>query len=107
MTHLKDAAKGVLYNDTPEADAAKYFQLTQPQSQDCFETAVNFIPADMVVPKTYIICEKDQTVPAALQRQLTEQIPGFRVETIDTDHSPYVSRADDFAQLAKRLIETS
>jgi hypothetical protein len=107
LVHLRDSARCIIYSDTPDTDADKYFKLTLPQSQDSFKTAVNFIPADMVVHKTYIICEKDQKVPAPLQRQMTEQIPGFKVQSLNSDHSPFISQADECAELIGKLVQAS
>jgi pimeloyl-ACP methyl ester carboxylesterase len=43
------------------------------------------------LPRWYIECEQDQTVPIAGQRRLQALFPGTRSITLDADHSPFYS----------------
>lgn len=104
---MQDRAKDHFYNDLPDAEAQQLFDSLQPHSQDAFEIPVNYIPADIEIPKTYIICERDQALPPAAQRKLAEQTPGMKVETIDTGHSPFASQPDECANLIKKIVQAA
>ncbi|KAH8678484.1 Alpha/beta hydrolase fold-1 [Xylariales sp. PMI_506] len=107
LMRVKEAAKDFFYNDVPQEEKQKNFDMLLPHSQDTFETPVNFIPADLQIPKTYIICENDQALPAAVQRRYASQVPNFRVESIDAGHSPFLSRPAELAKLINKVIENS
>lgn len=91
----------------PKDEIEKHFSMLLPHSQDTFETPVNFIPADIKVPKTYIICEKDAAMLPELQRKFVSQIPEFRVESIDAGHNAMLSEPDKLAEVINKVIETS
>lgn len=44
------------------------------------------------LPRTYIECTDDRTIPLSSQRQMQELVPGSQVVTLWADHSPYLSR---------------
>lgn len=49
------------------------------------------------LPRTYVECTADRTIPVTSQRKMQAMSPGAHVVTIDTDHSPYLSRPHDLA----------
>jgi pimeloyl-ACP methyl ester carboxylesterase len=49
------------------------------------------------VPTTYIVCERDQALAPDMQRVMAKR--AGRVESIDTDHSPFVSRPEEFYEI--------
>jgi pimeloyl-ACP methyl ester carboxylesterase len=49
------------------------------------------------IPTTYIVCERDRALSAEMQRVMAEK--AGRVESIDTDHSPFVSRPEEFGRI--------
>ena len=53
------------------------------------------------LPRTYIECTADRTIPIISQRRMQELVPGAEVVTLDADHSPYLSRP---AEVAAALI---
>lgn len=53
------------------------------------------------LPRTYVECTNDRTIPIDSQRRMQEMSPGARVVTLDADHSPFLSRP---AELAAALI---
>lgn len=53
------------------------------------------------LPRTYVECTADRTIPIASQRRMQALVPGADIVTIDADHSPYLSRP---AELAAVLI---
>lgn len=53
------------------------------------------------LPRTYIECTQDRTIPISSQRRMQALVPGAKVVTLQTDHSPYLSQP---AQLAEALM---
>ena len=44
------------------------------------------------IPRTYIECTEDRTIPISSQRLMQRLVPGAHVVTLDADHSPFLSR---------------
>lgn len=42
------------------------------------------------LPRTYVECTEDRTIPIASQRLMQQLSPGANVVTLDSDHSPYL-----------------
>ncbi len=53
------------------------------------------------LPRTYVECTNDLTIPIASQRLMQAMSPGAKVVTLDADHSPFLSRP---AELADALL---
>ncbi|RYY31899.1 MAG: alpha/beta hydrolase [Sphingomonadales bacterium] len=49
------------------------------------------------IPRTYVECTEDRTIPLSSQRLMQELSPGSHRVTLDADHSPYLSRPDELA----------
>ena len=49
------------------------------------------------IPRTYIECTEDRTIPLASQRKMQALVPGAEVVTLWADHSPYLSRPQALA----------
>jgi pimeloyl-ACP methyl ester carboxylesterase len=46
------------------------------------------------LPRTYVECTDDRTIPLTSQRRMQQLVPGARVETLWSDHSPFLSRPE-------------
>lgn len=44
------------------------------------------------VPRVYVECTDDRTIPLSSQRRMQDLVPGAWIETLWADHSPYFSR---------------
>lgn len=99
---LAKGAEKVLYNDIPDSEAEKYYDLLQPHSQDAFETPVQYIASDVTIPMTYIITEQDLVFPASAQKALAATVPGLAITSVESSHSPFASQP---AVLSEMLIE--
>eukprot|EP01037_Dinobryon_pediforme_P008621 gene8621-8713_t len=55
------------------------------------------------VPRVYIECTDDRTIPITSQRRMQALVPGARVETLWADHSPYLSRPEAVAAILLAL----
>jgi hypothetical protein len=108
---LNELGPGVLYNDCPDEVVAKIEPQLEGHSQDAFETPIDFIAADVTIPKGYVICKQDLAIPTALQEMLVQAIPGMKVARIDASHSPFLSKpkkaADVLVGMMTELIEAS
>lgn len=51
--------------------------------------------------RSYIECSQDRAIPLSSQRKMQEMSPGAARVTLDSDHSPFLSRP---AELAAALI---
>ncbi|ORY63002.1 Alpha/beta hydrolase fold-1 [Pseudomassariella vexata] len=102
---VNEKAKPVLYNDLSEAEAETWFKTLVPHSQDAFETGCDFIMTDITIPKSYLITELDQGIPVSIQELITTIIPGFKVERIQTGHSPFLSKPEECARLLAKIAE--
>jgi pimeloyl-ACP methyl ester carboxylesterase len=49
------------------------------------------------IPRTYVECTEDRTIPISSQRLMQSLVPGARVVTLDADHSPFLSRPRELA----------
>ncbi|KAK8085734.1 hypothetical protein PG997_007005 [Apiospora hydei] len=108
LTLVNEKAKDALFNDFPdEAERDAWLAKLVPMSQDAMETPVDFVVADITIPKTYVICELDRALPVALQEKLVESMPGFRTERIRAGHSPFVGKAKECADLIAKIAEES
>ncbi len=56
------------------------------------------------LPRTYVECTNDLTIPIESQRLMQSMSPGANVVTLDADHSPYLSRP---TELAEALLEAA
>lgn len=50
------------------------------------------------LPRTYIECTADRTIPITSQRKMQAMSPGAHVVTLDADHSPYLSRPHELSE---------
>ena len=58
------------------------------------------------IPRTYVICERDTSIPPALQRRMVRDREVSDVIELDTDHHPQLSRTGELAaELDRRARE--
>ncbi|AMO71250.1 alpha/beta fold hydrolase [Sphingorhabdus sp. M41] len=49
------------------------------------------------LPRTYVECTEDRTIPIDSQRRMQKLVPGATIVTLDADHSPFLSRPEELA----------
>jgi hypothetical protein len=74
-------------------------QATQPFAAPVHTTEERFGR----VPKAYIVCLQDHTVPTALQWRMLADLPCDEVITLRTSHSPFMSAPDHIAATLDHL----
>lgn len=58
------------------------------------------------IPRTYVECSEDRTIPISSQRLMQEMSPGAQRVTLDADHSPFLSRPDELAAALMGVVPT-
>jgi pimeloyl-ACP methyl ester carboxylesterase len=91
-----DAIRSAFFSECSDDDVALACSLLQPEPTVPLGTPVHITAANYGrVPRVYIECLRDRAIPPALQKQMYSALPCKRVLSIDTDHSPFLSRPDE------------
>lgn len=93
------------YNDLDDTLKAELSSYLSGQSRAPFEEVINFIPSQIKVPKTYVVCKQDQAVPVAAQEYAVQMMEAERVE-LDCGHTPFAKPAET-AVLVKVILEAA
>lgn len=56
------------------------------------------------VPRTYVECTEDRTIPITSQRRMQALCPGAAVVSLETDHSPYLSQPKALADALEAAV---
>src|SRR5690349_4225979 len=90
-----DVIRSAFYGECSDEDVALARTLLQPEPTLPLATPVHLTPANFGrVPRVYVECSRDHAITPPLQKQMMAATPCQRVLTIDTDHSPFLSRPD-------------
>jgi pimeloyl-ACP methyl ester carboxylesterase len=91
-----EAVAEAIYNCcTPEQKALGVAR-NRPQPVAPFATPVSVDDQALArIPRSYVLCEQDHSIPPALQRRMISEHPCRRVVELDTDHAPYLSATDE------------
>lgn len=81
-----------------------YYKALVPQSCQAVITPVDFAAPDITIPKTYIVCEKDNAFPVQLQHELSSGL-GFNKLTVNGGHSAFASVPGEVADALVRIAE--
>jgi hypothetical protein len=96
-----DYAQTIFYGDSsPEIVAAAASRL-RPMVLDA-AAIVATPPAPRSVPSTYVVCSRDGAVPPEAQWQMAQGLD--HVVVWPTDHSPFLTRPGDLADLLQRAV---
>jgi pimeloyl-ACP methyl ester carboxylesterase len=96
------ATVACLYNETPIEIAKTASQRMRPTALSGLVSGPGADPW-RTIPTTYVVCERDRAVSPEMQRSMAAH--AGRVESIDTDHSPFASRPEEFCNLLVSLVE--
>jgi pimeloyl-ACP methyl ester carboxylesterase len=102
MILTPSATMECLYNETP-IDLARAASLRmRPTATAGMVTSPGDDPWRSI-PTTYVVCERDRAISPDLQRVMAQH--AGRVETMDTDHSPFASQPEEFGRILAGLGE--
>lgn len=105
LCHSNAISKYAFYHEMSPGEADERERLLLPHSQDAFETPVNYTVHDAEVALYYIISEKDEAIPAEVQRRVASRIPNCTVLSIDAGHSAFITQPDRFAELIGQVVD--
>ncbi|KAJ4268997.1 hypothetical protein NW762_003069 [Fusarium torreyae] len=102
--HIQEAAKPLFFSDLPteEQDAA-WAKVLGSQSRKSLSYVSEFINSDVQVPKTYIMCEKDEVVAPTYQEMFIKAGEFDKVERLPSGHFPFLSIPKQTAEVLKRI----
>ena len=91
-----DAAVGCFYNECDRAEATDAARRLRPTAAACLGVATGAEPWRSI-PSTYVLCARDRAIHPDFQRWMSTR--AGEVVTLDTDHSPFMSLPEQFADL--------
>ncbi|OKL60043.1 hypothetical protein UA08_04975 [Talaromyces atroroseus] len=95
ILQLKDSSKSIMFNDLTDHEANEaWLLLFKQQTWKSMCAFPEYITADVTVPKTYVICEKDQIIPAPYQDVIVQYGKYDHVVRLPSGHIPFLSVPD-------------
>ncbi|KAJ0114846.1 hypothetical protein J7T55_004588 [Diaporthe amygdali] len=101
---VNEKSKKHLYNDLSPKTTEEFYKALVPQSYKAVITPIDFAAPDISIPKTYIVCEKDNAFPVPLQHELSTGL-GFNKLVISGGHSAFASVPDEVADALVKIAE--
>jgi pimeloyl-ACP methyl ester carboxylesterase len=98
-----EATAEAIYNCCDDETVAWAIERRRPQPLAPFVTPVSIDDAALArIPRSYVVCEQDHSIPPELQRRMIAEHPCRKVFELDTDHAPFLSAVDE---LVDALLE--
>jgi hypothetical protein len=91
-----------LYGDLPDAAADAALSRLHQQTLRSFADRVRGA-GWRTIPATYIVCDRDQAIPPALQIEMAGRA-GVTTTHLDSGHSPFLSRPGELADLLVTIV---
>ncbi|KAK4141783.1 Alpha/beta hydrolase fold-1 [Dichotomopilus funicola] len=92
LLSLTEAAKPLFYSDlSPDAADAAFASICKFQSHKSLNYFPQFLESEITVPKLYVLCERDQTIPPAFQEVMVQVGKFDKVARVQAGHSPFLS----------------
>ncbi|KAK7997123.1 hypothetical protein PG989_005163 [Apiospora arundinis] len=85
-----ESAGEKFYNFLPKAKRDEMARWLVHQSRASNNAPAHFVAGDLSIPKTYVVCTKDNVFPLPAQKALA-QASGCNIVEIESDHSPFWS----------------
>jgi pimeloyl-ACP methyl ester carboxylesterase len=95
-----ESAVACFYNECDRDDAAVAARRLRPTAVACLAVPTGAEPWASI-PSTYVLCERDNAIHPDFQRWMSTR--AGEVVTLDTDHSPFMSLPDRFADLLDNI----
>jgi pimeloyl-ACP methyl ester carboxylesterase len=104
-----DAARKAIYGCCSEEQIQWALTHRRPQPAvpmtNPFELDPSKAEAFLGLPRSYITCLQDRSIPPGMQRLMFERAGCDPVIELDADHSPYLSRTDELVAALGQLAE--
>ena len=100
----EDALRAAVYNNTPEEAILAALPRRRPQPLAPMGMPVTRGDGFDEIPRAYVFCERDQSIPPALQHRMVDE-DGHVAQTftLDTDHAPMVSATGELVAILEQL----
>ncbi|XDA97205.1 alpha/beta fold hydrolase [Sulfitobacter sp. LCG007] len=99
-------APGIFYQDCPPEALAYALARLCPQAVAPTAAALDSIDRALTVPRHYIRCRQDGTIPYEFQCEMTADWPESQVEDMDCGHSPFFADPDGLARRIDAAIRS-
>ncbi|MCJ1251283.1 hypothetical protein MMC30_008514 [Trapelia coarctata] len=99
-----DFAKGMFYNDLSEEQADSWTSLLKPQSAGVFQSPLTH-ETYRDIPSAYLMTTKDQAFKHEYQLKTVQEAGFSMVETIETSHSPFLSKPEKVTRFIMKVVE--
>jgi pimeloyl-ACP methyl ester carboxylesterase len=99
-----DAAVGCFYNECDRAEAEDAARRLRPTAAACLGVATGAEPWRSI-RSTYVLCARDRAIHPDYQRWMSTR--AGEVVTLDTDHSPFMSLPEQFADLLDAIAASA
>jgi pimeloyl-ACP methyl ester carboxylesterase len=101
-----DAMRLAAYNNSPESVIVESLPRHGPQPLAPMGTPVARGDRFNDIPRAYVFCERDQSIPPPLQhRMVADDGHVAQAFTLDTDHAPMVSATDELVAILEQLAQ--
>jgi pimeloyl-ACP methyl ester carboxylesterase len=97
-----EAAVGCFYNECDVGEATEAARRLGPTAVACLAVATGAEPWRSIA-STYVLCERDRAIHPDFQRWMSTR--AGEVVTLDTDHSPFMSMPEQFADLLDGIAD--
>jgi hypothetical protein len=77
----------------------------RPHALTAFIIPVDFVPSDLKVPSTYLICENDKIMKTSYQEMLAGATEGMKIERCFAGHFPFLSQVDRTVEVIVKVSE--
>ncbi|KAI1806181.1 alpha/beta-hydrolase [Daldinia bambusicola] len=103
---LTESALSSKNNDLPisEEERMEVARSMMHQSKASLEAPIQFSAADVTVPKTYIVCTEDKSLPAPLQEQLAHAT-GCDIVRLPVTHFPFFESGDSPKKVVDAIVD--
>ncbi|MDX6600113.1 MAG: hypothetical protein QOE87_4000 [Gaiellales bacterium] len=101
LTLLPDDPKHVFYQDCPPDVAERAAAALVPHRKAVFRQELRSA-AWRTVPSTYVVCERDNAIPPALQELMAQR--AGTISRIDAGHSPFLSRPGEVTAILQETL---
>ncbi len=102
-TVAPDRVPDLFYHDCPPEAVEYAMQHLRPQPIAPQDTPLPTGAAYDSVPKSYILCADDRTIPPEYQTEMTRDWPADRVHVMESSHSPFLSDPHGLAALLTHI----
>lgn len=104
-TVIPERAKELFYQDCPEDDIRTALQLLCPEPATMSAARLALTDANFGrVRRYYVECLNDRAISLETQRAMQAAMPCRQVFTMDSGHSPFVSRPQELASILARIV---